>query len=310
MPIHVPPLSRRDFLFGSLATGVSLLTRRSLADFDAAVEVVVDPNRLALLSDTHIGTRLDQKLNGANTADRLAQAVADILAMTPRPAGLIIAGDCALLQGEAGDYTLLGKLLEPVAWAGIPVHVAMGNHDCRERFLAAFPKAVKHAAVAPAKLNKYVSIVETPQANWFLLDSLDKPNVTTGVLGEAQLTWLAQALDARPKKPALVLAHHNLDPEGTTHGLRDTAALLRVIEPRKQVKAYVYGHTHQWHLDRHGTIHLINLPAVACGHGPTEPHGFVMAQLRPDGMTLLPRLQPIDAKQPKSERKYDLRWRA
>ena len=70
---------------------------------------------------------------------------------------------------------------------------------------------------------KYISVLETPHANWFLLDSLEKPSAKhdsagkdkadlfnvrfqginsgrwcPGSLGKAQLAWLGKALDARP----------------------------------------------------------------------------------------------------------------
>jgi 3',5'-cyclic AMP phosphodiesterase CpdA len=78
--------------------------------------------------------------------------------------------------------------------------------------------------------------VETPHANWFLLDSLDQTNTKTGLglLGEAQLAWLAKALDARPDKPALLLAHHNPNPAALLKNSRlaNTEAFFKVIMPR------------------------------------------------------------------------------
>ena len=41
------------------------------------------------------------------------------------------------------------------------------------------------------------------------------------------------------------MVHHNPG-VGANIGLKDTSAFLDVIRPRKQVKAYVYGHTHTW----------------------------------------------------------------
>ena len=104
--------------------------------------------------------------------------------------------------------------------------------------------------------------------------------MTPGVLGEAQLAWLAKVLDAQPDKPALVLAHHNPDPAAKTTGLTDTAALMDVLLPRKQVKAYFFGHTHCWSLGRQKDLHLVNVPAVAWLFDKTQPRGFITVQLR------------------------------
>ena len=59
------------------------------------------------------------------------------------------------------------------------------------------------------QLAQWKKLVEGPRANWFLLDSLDEPNKTPGVLGDKQVAWLGQALDARANKPAILVAHHN-----------------------------------------------------------------------------------------------------
>ena len=46
------------------------------------------------------------------------------------------------------------------------------------------------------------------------------------------------------------MVHHNPGFLGKVGGLRDTEALFKVLRPRKQVKAVIYGHTHDWHVRR------------------------------------------------------------
>jgi 3',5'-cyclic-AMP phosphodiesterase len=121
------------------------------------------------------------------------------------------------------------------------------------------------------------------------------------------LAWLAKALDARSDKPALVLAHHNPDEGAKPSGLADTKALLKALAPRKQVKAYVFGHTHCWRVDRQDDLHLVNLPAVAWVFDPKQPRGFVTAQLRPDGATLV--LHALEDKHAQHGEKVELKWR-
>ena len=123
--------------------------------------------------------------------------------------------------------------------------------------------------------------METPHANWFLLDSLDKTGHAMGLLGDTQLLWLAKALDARADKPALVLAHHNPDRLINIHGLTDTAKLFDVLVPRRHVKAYFYGHTHRWQVGRESKIHLVNIPATAWLFEPGEPRGLLTARSVP-----------------------------
>jgi hypothetical protein len=153
-----------------------------------------------------------------------------------------------------------------------------------------------------------VSIVESPRANWLLLDSLDKTNYTPGLLGEKQLAWLAAALDARADRPALVVMHHNLDRDPQTSGLRDTGRLLEVLAPRRQVKALFYGHTHRWGAEQVDGIHVVNLPTLVWLFDKQQPRGWVDARLRAEGMTL--RLNALDPGHSAHGQTLELAWRA
>src|SRR5205814_1766480 len=118
---------------------------------------------------------------------------------------------------------------------------------------------------------------------------LDVTDYPPGKAGEAQLAWLAKALDARPDKPAVVCGHHDPrlqepPPGKQSWSLLDWPDLLKVLEPRRQVKMYVYGHTHVWAVKDHPSgIHLVNLPPVAYVFAAGQPSGWVHAVLRPDG---------------------------
>ena len=90
-----------------------------------------------------------------------------------------------------------------------------------------------------------------------------------------------------------MLAHHYLFLPG---GLDDTDALLEVLVPRRQVKAYIFGHSHAW---RHSTwegIHLLNLPAVAWVFEKSQPHGWVDMTLTTAGAAVV--LHAFDKKHP------------
>ena len=154
------------------------------------------------------------------------------------------------------------------------------------------------------------AVVEAPLANWFLLDSLDVTKQTPGKLGDEQRAWLAKALDARPDKPAMVMVHHNpILPDAVKKtGLLDTAELLEILGPRRQVKALFFGHTHTWRRSEHEGIHLINLPAVAYNFRPEEATGWVDCRLRADGASL--ELRAHDTQHAEHGKVTDLSWRA
>jgi 3',5'-cyclic AMP phosphodiesterase CpdA len=274
---------------------------RSLAAEDAAA----DPDSWALISDTHIFSKRDQLIRGVKMADNLEQVVREIRALPKKPAAVLHTGDCAYLDGMAEDYTLLSKLLEPLREAGLPLHLGMGNHDHRARFL----EVLKQPNIQPPVESRIVSVIESPRVNWFLLDSLTETNKTPGQLGEQQLAWLAKALDTASGKPAIICVHHQPDPgKPETGGLRDTDALYKLILPRKFVKAVVFGHTHTWKLSEVEGVHLVNLPPTAYKFGPMEPNGWVHCQLGDSGATL--ELRALDTAHAEHGKKFELKWRA
>jgi len=240
-------------------------------------------------------------------ADNLHRVADQLRAVSPRPAGVLVNGDCALNSGLAGDYAMLAGLLEPLWTADLPVHLGLGNHDDRAVFRQAL--AARLTDSRPLE-SRQVTVIESPKANWFVLDSLMAVNKTPGRLGSEQLAWLAGALDQRSDKPALVIAHHNpvFGQPARNLGLQDTKELFELLVPRKQVKTFIFGHTHHWSVERHEGIHLVNLPPVAYLFQKGDPNGWVEAQLADDAMTL--QLHALNTRHPANGQKLNLSWRA
>ena len=301
MPIQLPPLSRRRFLSGSLAGACGLLASHRLR----SAESQVDADRFVLMADTHIGADRTQVARGTNMFENLRQACREVAELPTRAASLLIAGDCAFNAGETADYAALLELLQPLREQGLPMHLALGNHDHRERFLQALPVDAQAADGVP---ERHVLMVPTPRANWFVLDSLDKTRQTPGALGESQLGWLAKALDQAADKPALLMFHHHPDAQAKTNGLTDTKSLLEVVTPRRHVKALFFGHTHIWNVRQEEGLALVNLPPVAYVFAPGMPNGWMDLQLKDNGATL--RLNCLHTKHLLHGRELELQWRA
>lgn len=293
-------ITRRELLVGSLQAGVASVLLPRLA---WSADPPIDPNRFVMLADIHLSQDPAKIVRNTNPDENFQQAREQYMALNPRPAGLIVAGDCAYNQGEIADYRRLRELVSPIT---IPITFAMGNHDKREHFWTVFPEQQAKPSPVPGR---QVTVVEAPLADWFVLDSLDKTNSTPGRLGEAQIKWLAEMLDRHPDKPAIVVAHHYplTDPTKVTSALLDTNALYDVIVPRKRVKAFIFAHSHRWSHAKHEGLHLVNLAALAWLFDPTLPRGWHDAQLKSDGMRLT--LNCLDTKHPAHGQSLELDWR-
>jgi len=285
MPIILPPITRRHFIKGSLALGgTAMMTSRALAAADRE-GAGLDPNRVALLADTHIsadpnlvypGTKWPRspvkegEHESVHVAQCLEEAAKSVIALNPRPAHLIINGDCAYDKGREAEYKQFLRLVEPIRAAGITVHVTIGNHDNRNNKWKVLPFLKKE------QMGIQAGVIELPHANLVLLDS------GNGALGGKQLNWLAKQLDERADKPALIFGHFNPVPNRGVRpikGMRDGSSLLKLLAERKHARAYVYGHTHEWQHDQRDHLHLINLPAVSYYFGKGHAHGWVDMKL-------------------------------
>ena len=254
MPIILPPITRRQFIKRSLAFGgTAIMAPHAMAAADRK-GAGLDQNRVALLADTHIsadptrvypGTKWpgtpvkEDEHESVNMAACLAEAAKSVIALNPRPAQLIVNGDCALSNGKESEYKEFLRLVEPIRAAGITVHVTIGNHDNRENLWKLLP------FLKEEQMGVQAGVVELPHANLVLLDSGKR-----GVLGEEQLDWLAKELDQRADKPALIFGHFNPYPNRGVRpikGMRDGPSLLKLLAERKHARGYFYGHTHEWY---------------------------------------------------------------
>ena len=299
MPITLLPLTRRQFGKRAFAVGgAALITSNASAALNSE-RTELDQNRVVLLADTHIsadpgrsypGTKWpgspvgDDEHENVNMAESLAETAKRIIALEPRPVHLILNGDCAFSSGKVAEYKEFLRLVEPVRGAGVTVHVTIGNHDNRDNLWKTLPFLRKD------QIGLQAEVIELEHANLVLLDSGRK-----GILGDKQLNWLANQLDERSDKPALIFGHFNPYPNRGVRpikGMQDGASLLKLLGEREHARAYFYGHTHEWQHDRRGHLSLINQPAVSYYFGKGIAHGWVDMRLS-DGLAQL-KLQCIN----------------
>jgi 3',5'-cyclic-AMP phosphodiesterase len=302
MPVELPQFSRRAFLkcAALVGGGLALAPYANAGLFGKAR----DKHTFALLSDTHIAADPARVSRDVNMADHLTAVGRELGGLPKKPAAVLINGDLALKAGLPGDYSTFANLLTPIR-AIAAVHLTLGNHDDRAKVWAAFPREA--AAQRPVQ-DKSVAILRSPLANWFLLDSLDVTDSTPGDLGAAQLAWLDRELTTRADEPAIIIGHHNLNAPGVVAGLKDSDAFVKLFGRHRQVKAFIFGHTHNWSVKTHETgVHLINLPPVAYVFKEGRPSGWVRATLQRDGLEL--ELRSLDKSHPEHGKVQQLKWR-
>jgi 3',5'-cyclic-AMP phosphodiesterase len=294
MPIHLSPVSRREFLTRSIAAAAGLMVVPGLP----AAAKRTDPNSWALLTDTHIAADPAQTGRGINMADHLVKTCSEVLALPQAPAGVIVHGDCAFSNGRPGDYEHLLELLKPLQKARLPIHLALGNHDHRGNFL----KTVRPRNASPV-VDKYASLVRAERVNFFILDSLNEIASNPGLIGAKQLQWLTENLDRHKRKPAIVVVHHN------ANRMSDFEELVRIMDSRMHVKAMFHGHVHNWRLrETEAGVHMVNLLPVSYPSQPGGATGWVHAHFTNEGVRL-----KVACRNKEDELHgsiHELRWRA
>ena len=166
-------MTRRGFL-GGTAAFAALGAGSAMATVAAARPL--DPEAIGFISDIHVGLPLARQkyktMRDYPHQPAASQAlVREILALPRPPANVLCLGDISLAFGETDDYAIAAETLKPLMDAGIKVTCAMGNHDIRAEFLKYFPGYDKTTKVP----GRFVSVVNTPHADFILLDSLVEP---------------------------------------------------------------------------------------------------------------------------------------
>jgi 3',5'-cyclic AMP phosphodiesterase CpdA len=275
--------SRRAFLKdGALvlaAAGCDLLSGPGLrADGPPAKGGV----RVGLVTDLHYadkppaGTR-----HYRETLDKLAEA-AERFGKDP-PAFVVELGD--LVDSAPSAETELGYLKRvDRVFAGISKarHYVLGNHCVdtltKDEFLGAVgqPKASYafdaggvHFVVLDACFRADGKPYGRKNSKW------NDANVP-----DAELDWLAADLKATDKR-VVVFAHQRLD-VATDYGVKNAAAVRKVLEASGKVLAVFQGHSHRNDYTAIGGVHYCTLAAMIEGSG-AENSGYGVLDVRPDG---------------------------
>lgn len=191
------------------------------------------------LTDIHISVPGKTPLFGLNTAEKLRKAFADIAGLRMKPAFIVISGDLTH-DGDLSDYRFLRSLLDDAEQElGIPIHVALGNHDRREPFREGF------LGETPTAQSYYYSFMSGGLRVVMLNTQVQDSHA--GRIDDEQLVWLKNLL-AEPAPIGTIIVHHHPIVRTPTalmdeHLLEQPEELVRTLEGR-DVIGLLSGHIH------------------------------------------------------------------
>ena len=190
------------------------------------------------LTDTHL-LALGRSLYGTDPAWRLERAIQSINAQHADAAFVMITGDLAH-WGEPAAYA---ALTEKLAQLRVPVRLAIGNHDDRGSFRAAFPDT-------PVTADGFVQFAfDAGGLRHIVLDS-NEPGVSWGVFCERRAEWLADELARSGERLVHLFIHHPPCKVGIPSmdriSLLDAAPLRSALLPhRSRIRHLFFGHLHR-----------------------------------------------------------------
>ncbi|SFR55537.1 phosphodiesterase [Litoreibacter janthinus] len=246
--------------------------------------------KLIVLTDTHM-VESGGNIIGLEPAERLTEVLDHALQSHPDAAHLVILGDLTH-HGRAAQYARLRDLLAHVA---VPVSLMLGNHDDRAKFIEAFPEA-------PLTPSGHVQhVVQLGDHHLICLDSYDD-NANprhSGVLCEARMAWLRDALVAAQGAPVTLALHHppfvtGLDGMDDIR-LRNDDELHALIAEFPNVVQLLCGHVHRTisggargtpYATFKGTCHQtpMYLGVAGSDHSIDEPGGYGVVLFTDDGV--------------------------
>ena len=209
------------------------------------------------ISDTHIVERGTLLYGMADTALHLAETVAEINAMRPRPEAVLITGDLVEHPGPV-TYSHFRDLIEPLE---MPVYLMPGNHDDPDIMWGYF----RESGQFPARAPHYQYVIEDFPFRILMLNS-HFDNSELPFFGPRRLKWLDEKL-SESDKPALIAIHH--PPMKTGIEFIDMAGdhwyqeIRKVIERHPQVLKIICGHGHLELQGRLGAIPVQMIGSIA-----------------------------------------------
>jgi 3',5'-cyclic AMP phosphodiesterase CpdA len=237
---------------------------------------------VAQITDVHLG--FEQGNPDELNRRRLDATLAALAALDPRPDLLLATGDIA----DAGDDPVAyAAFVEATSGLPFPVFPALGNHDGRSAFAAAFPELPR-----PDGFCQYE--IDRGPLRILVLDTLEEGR-HGGAFCETRAAWLEARLAEAPERPTLIVVHHppvdsGLSWMGENPDSAWMARLEAAVASHDNVVAAIAGHLHRPLVTRWaGTVLAVcpsTAPQVALDLGEMDSE-------RPDGRPMIVADPPV-----------------
>jgi 3',5'-cyclic AMP phosphodiesterase CpdA len=222
---------------------------------------------IAQITDIHLG--FDPGNPDELNRRRLDATLRTLREMIPPPDLLLATGDLADSGDDADSYA---RLKEAMAGLPFPVFYALGNHDGRAAFRAAFPDA-------PTADGFHQYAIEDHELRILVLDTLEEGRHGGGFC-ETRAAWLRDRLAEAPGRPTLLVLHHPPIESGHSWMTENPEAewlkrLEAIVAAQGDIVAVIAGHLHRPVATRWaGTTLAVcpsTAPQVALDFQPIDP---------------------------------------
>ena len=221
------------------------------------------------LTDTHIKAPGARPFLNLDMSAKLRNVFAAVKELSIQPVCFIISGDLTH-EGDTADYQHFRTLVdETAADFGVPVLVALGNHDHRNPFREGY------LGESPSNAAYYYTTM-VDGLRFIVLDSeiSDEGEKVEGKLDPAQLDWLKTQLTASAPRGTIIVLHHppmrNAFRLLDNHILTNPDELAAAIEG-SDVIGLLSGHIHFNSLSSFHGVPSAACAGVAFNLDPTMP---------------------------------------
>ncbi|WP_059053806.1 metallophosphoesterase family protein [Paenibacillus senegalimassiliensis] len=163
----------------------------------------MEPVRFIHITDTHLNAPGNKPLfKQADMADKLRNVFLHMQASQCQPAFVLITGDLTH-DGDKEDYAYFRSLVDEASSSlGVPIYVALGNHDHREPFREGY--LGEQASTQP-----YYYALTIAGMRLIVLNSQVEGR-HHGEIDQQQMAWLAEELQESAPLGTVIALHHPL----------------------------------------------------------------------------------------------------